>query len=475
MTDKITLFWFRQDLRISDNPGLFEAAKRGPVMPIYILEEDILNSFKRGSASKWWLNQSLAMLNKALNNNLNLYKGNPKDLLLEIIQKNYIEAVFWNTCFTPWHLKKDDEIIACLEGKGIKSYCFNASLLWDPSKILKKEGSFYKVFTPFYQQGCLRSLSPRYPLPTPEKLILIKDNVNPTTLSDLNLLTSKKWYQSLALHWKVGEKAAQNKLESFLDQGLQGYKEGRNYPAQFHTSRLSPYLHFGEISPNQVWHAIQSKNLYPGLEKDVESFLRELGWREFSSYLLYHFPTLPDENFQSKFNDFPWEENKSLLKAWQKGQTGYPLVDAGMRELWQTGYMHNRVRMVVASFLVKNLLLHWRYGADWFWDCLIDADLANNSASWQWVAGSGADASPYFRIFNPVLQGKKFDPKGEYTCQYVPELKSLPKKYLFNPWDAPAEILKSAGVVLGQNYPYPIVDLKQSRLRALKAFKMISK
>ena len=479
VTKKINLFWFRGDLRLSDNPGLFEASKNAIVMPVYILEEDTRDPFKMGSASKWWLNKSLTILDKDLGNSLNIYKGNPKEILLDITQKNNIEDVYWNTCYTPSYLRSDAEIKESLKDKGINSYCFNASLLWDPSEILKKEGSSYKVFTPFYQKGCLSAPPPRRPLPTPEGLTLTKDNRNSTKLSDLNLLPDKKWYHSLNFHWKIGEKAAQDKLENFLDQGLKGYKEGRNYPAQYHTSKLSPHLHFGEISPNQVWYAVQSKSLYyggdKGIDNDIESFLSELGWREFSYYLLYHFPTLPHENFQSNFNAFPWEENKSLLKAWQKGQTGYPLIDAGMRELWQTGYMHNRVRMVVGSFLVKNLLLHWRYGAAWFWDCLIDADLASNSASWQWVAGSGADASPYFRIFNPVLQGEKFDSEGEYTCHYVPELKKLPKKYLFNPWEAPQDILNSAGIVLGQNYPYPIVDIQQSRLRALESYKMISK
>jgi len=273
--------------------------------------------------------------------------------------------------------------------------------------------------------------------------------------------------------WGIGEAAAQKQLQHFLDNGLLGYKEGRNYPVKDNTSRLSPYLQFGEISPNQIWHAAQMRTNTKNIA-DVEHFLRELGWREFSYHLLYHFPDLPRKNFQSKFDTFEWTYNETLLQAWKHGKTGYPIVDAGMRELWQTGYMHNRVRMIVASFLIKNLLIHWHHGEDWFWDCLIDADLANNSASWQWVAGSGADAAPYFRIFNPITQGQKFDPDGTYTRKFVPELSSIPDKFLFNPWEAPQEILRACGVRLGDTYPLPIVNLAASRNEALRIYKELS-
>ena len=267
--------------------------------------------------------------------------------------------------------------------------------------------------------------------------------------------------------WVVGEKAAHQHLARFLQEGLPYYKGGRDFPARPYVSRLSPYLHFGEISPHAVWHALQKEKD----EENVSHFQRELGWREFSYSLLYAFPELPSKNFQAKFDRFPWKKDPQKLKAWQKGQTGIPFVDAAMRELWQTGYMHNRARMVVASFLVKNLLIHWHEGEAWFWDCLVDADLANNSASWQWVAGCGADAAPYFRIFNPVTQGEKFDPDGAYICRYVPELKNLPPPYLFSPWTAPEQVLEKAGVELGKHYPHPIVDLKKSREEALKAFR----
>ena len=289
----------------------------------------------------------------------------------------------------------------------------------------------------------------------------------------MQLLPDIPWHKKMEQYWQPGETGAHKRFEEFLDNGLKDYKEGRNYPARSNVSRLSPHLHFGEISPRQVWQDICARMIADRCERDGEHFLSELGWREFSYNLLYHFPELPRINLQKKFDRFPWRNDIDALKAWQRGQTGYPIVDAGMRELWGTGYMHNRVRMIVGSFLVKNLLLHWHHGEDWFWDTLVDADLANNSAGWQWIAGCGADAAPYFRIFNPVTQGRKFDSQGIYVRRYVPEISQLPDKYLHSPWEAPQEVLTQAGVRLGENYPAPIVDLKQSRERALAAFKYL--
>ncbi len=469
MTDKITIFWFRQDLRIADNPGLFEAAQHGAVLPVYILDTDELS--KMGSASQWWLHHSLNALNESLDNTLNVYVGSSKNILLEILQKNAIQAVYWNRCYEPWRIENDSLIKAELKNINIECKSFNGSLLWEPWDVLKKDKTPYKVFTPFYTRGCLQARSPRHPLPKPEKLTLIKDLHNLTTLGNLELLPKVRWDKQMKACWEIGEHAAKSKLIEFLDDGLQGYKENRNYPFKKNVSRLSPHLHFGEISPNQAWHGAQAQGLSHGWTKDSDCFLSELGWREFSHSLLYHFPDFPNKNFQQKFDNFPWANNPLYLKAWQTGQTGYPIVDAGMRELWQTGYMHNRVRMIVGSFLVKNLLQHWHFGRDWFWDCLVDADLANNSSGWQWIAGSGADASPYFRIFNPITQGEKFDPDGKYTRSLVLELNRLPNKYLFKPWEAPENVLKSAGVVLGGTYPNPIVDLKVSRNKALEAYK----
>ncbi len=289
-------------------------------------------------------------------------------------------------------------------------------------------------------------------------------------LENLCLLPTNAWHEKLRQYWQPGEAGAQTRLKEFLRNGLKDYKEGRNHPGKNHVSRLSPHLHFGEISPNDVWHTAKQKMVEVRCRTDGEHFLSELGWREFSYNLLYHFPDLPRVNLQKKFDAFPWRKDEEALKRWQKGQTGYPIVDAGMRELWETGYMHNRVRMIVGSFLIKNLMLHWHYGEEWFWDTLVDADLANNSASWQWIAGCGADAAPYFRIFNPITQGKKFDEDGEYVRRHVSELKHMPLKFLHNPWEAPEKILREAGVKLGVDYPLPMVNLGDSRERALKAF-----
>lgn len=450
-----TLVWFRQDLRLADNPALHEAVKNGSVMAVYILDDKTPGEFKMGAASRWYLHYSLASLNKSLDNQLNFYCGDAQTIILELVKKHHITAVYWNRCYEPWRIKAD----AALKSKLPICKSFNGSLLWEPWQVLKGDGTPYKVFTPYYKNGCLQKPAPRMILPAPKKINLVCDD-KAIPLQALNLLPQVNWDKAFLPHWSIGEQNADKKLNKFLKNNIGTYKENRDFPAKSSTSYLSPCLHFGELSPNQVWYSAPH---------DGADFLRQLVWREFSYYLLYHFPTLPFDNFQKKFNDFPWRKNTKNLKAWQQGKTGYPLIDAGMRELWQTGYMHNRVRMVVGSFLVKNLLIHWHEGEAWFWDCLIDADLANNSASWQWVAGTGADAAPYFRIFNPITQGEKFDKEGEYTRRFVPELRDLPNRYLFKPWLAPEAVLKSAGIELGKTYPKPIVDLSFSRMRALEA------
>ncbi|MBA24951.1 MAG: deoxyribodipyrimidine photolyase, partial [Candidatus Marinimicrobia bacterium] len=294
---------------------------------------------------------------------------------------------------------------------------------------------------------------------------------NSESLNSLNLLPKFKWYKKLETHWDIGEKGAKKSFKNFINNGLSNYKKGRNFPSEKNVSRLSPHIHFGEISINRIWSEIEKQKP----TNNTDHFKSELGWREFSYNLLYFNKDLSRKNYQEKFDFFPWEYDEKKFYAWKKGLTGYPIVDAGMRELWQTGYIHNRVRMIVGSFLVKNLLIDWRYGERWFWNCLVDADLANNSASWQWVAGSGADAAPYFRIFNPVIQGFKFDENGKYTKKFIPELKNIPNKFLFNPWECPKEILEKVGIKLGDNYPKPIVDLKNSRNDALLAYQKIKK
>ena len=469
--NKTIIVWFRQDLRIADNPALSAAADSGrPIVPVYILDDHSAEEWSMGAASRWWLHHSLKALAQSLDGKLRLLSGDARAVIPGLVREIDAAAVMWNRCYEPWRAARDNEILAALEAADIDVETFNGSLLFEPSTVSKPDGTPYKVFTPFYRKGCLqRSPAPDAPLGIPEKLNLAGDTAEDGLVA-LDLMPGIPWYEEMASSWQPGEQGAHARLRQFLDAGISHYKVGRNRPDQAHVSRLSPHLHFGEISPRQVWHEARSMAAIGGLERDVDHFLSELGWREFSYYLLHHWPHLPRRNLQTKFDRFPWRDDSEALKKWQCGVTGYPIVDAGMRELWRTGYMHNRVRMIVGSFLVKNLMLHWHHGEDWFWDTLVDADLANNSASWQWIAGCGADAAPYFRIFNPVTQGRKFDPDGAYVRQYVPELADLPKKFLHSPWEAPDDILAAAGVELGENYPRPIVELKASRERALRAF-----
>ena len=465
------IHWFRQDLRISDNPALFEASKHAEVLPIYILDDQNSGEFSMGEASRFWLHNSLDDLYKNLNQNLSLYKGDPLETLLDIINRFKIDEVYWNRCYEPWRIKRDTQIKSKLESKGVLVKTFNGSLLWEPWTIKKDDGSPYKVFTPFYRKGCLNSKEPRIPLPNADISNYLSDKNHSLELSELSLIPSVRWDIPMHSFWNIGEAGAYKRLSDFINKGIQHYKEGRNFPSKPFVSRISPHIHFGELSPNQAWYLAKNQ----GSNKNIDHFLSELGWREFSYSQLYFNPDLPRKNLQTKFDQFPWENNLDHLIAWQKGKTGVPMVDAGMRELWQTGSMHNRVRMIVGSFLVKNLLLNWHHGERWFWNCLVDADLASNSASWQWVAGCGADAAPYFRIFNPVTQGEKFDPDGEYIKKYIPELSNLPNKYLYSPWEAPNEVLTEANIVLDKDYPKPIVELKASRERALDAFKSLKK
>lgn len=474
MVEQSTILWFRQDLRVSDNPALVHAVEQGKVMPIYILDDDDAGEWVMGGAERVWRHHALHDLNKSLNGNLWVYKGKAQDVLTQILKDHAIKGLTWNRCYEPWRIKRDKDIKFHFQDQGLEVESFNGSLLWEPWTIKNQQGEPYKVFTPYYKKGCLNAEPPREPLPAPKNIETLQCTQPASKIDDLGLLPSNlDWDDIMVRDWDISEQGAHDRLHEFLDEGLKGYKDGRNNPAEPHVSRLSPYLHHGQISPNTAWHAARKYGAIHHCENDMEVFCSELGWREFSHSLLYHFPSLPTDNLQGKFDAFPWRKSDKDLQAWQRGMTGCPMVDAGMRELWQTGYMHNRVRMIVASFLVKNLLIHWHAGEAWFWDCLVDADLANNSASWQWVAGCGADAAPYFRIFNPVTQGEKFDPDGVYVRTYVPELKNLPDKYLHAPWDAPKDVLKRAGVVLGETYPELIVDLKASRERALEGYQSI--
>jgi len=470
VNNQYTIFWFRQDLRLSDNPALSAAVDSGNVVPIYILDDDHAGDMKMGAASRWWLHHSLVALNQTLGGKLQFFSGPAGQVLEGLCEQYDIKALYWNRCYEPWRIKRDAKIQAELSDEGIEVQSYNGSLLWEPWQVLKKDATAYKVFTPYYKKGCLSNAPPvRAPLPAPVNQNILSLNASDLEVNDLALLPQVEWCMSLRTCWDIGEQGAQNAMKTFFEAGIDDYETGRNFPGKNKISRLSPYLHWGEISPHQLWYSVHQI----GDDDNIERFKSELGWREFSYYQLYHFPRLPRDNFQNKFDFFPWCDNKEKLLAWQRGQTGYPIIDAGMRELWQTGFMHNRVRMIVASFLVKNLLIHWHHGADWFWDCLVDADLASNSASWQWVAGCGADAAPYFRIFNPIIQGERFDKNGDYTRRYVPELSAMPTKFLFKPWEAPSEVLADAGVKLGANYPLPIVDISSSRKAALDAYQQI--
>jgi deoxyribodipyrimidine photo-lyase len=469
MTNDVAIQWFRQDLRLSDNPALIAASRHNNVLPIYILDDDRAGDHVMGAASRWWLYHSLKSLNASIGGKLSVYQGNSIDVLTKVIGNHDVNAIYWNRCYEPWRIDCDSKLKSYLKNMGIKAESTNGSLLWEPWSIRKDDGNPYKVFTPFYRKGCMQAQAPREPLPPPTNKKYLQDKKNALDINQLGLLPKKPWGTKLSSHWDIGESGAHTRFQKFINEGLDHYKDGRNLPTKPYVSRISPYLHHGEISPNQLWYKV--RNLADN--KHVDHFCSELGWREFSYSQLFFNPELPTKNLQSKFDTFPWVDDSTLLVSWQKGKTGIPMVDAGMRELWQTGYMHNRVRMIVGSFLVKNLRLHWHHGERWFWNTLVDADLANNSSSWQWVAGCGADAAPYFRIFNPVIQGQKFDADGTYVRHFIPEIASLPNKYLFNPWEAPEDILKETGIQLGSTYPKPIIDLKISRDAALEAFKLL--
>lgn len=457
----VVILWFRQDLRIHDNPALVAAVNTGQVLPVYILDDVNAGNASMGAASRVWLHESLKSLNRSLSGRLKLFAGDAARIIPQLCDASGASAVFWNRCYEPWRIPRDRAIKQALTGRGLESRSYNASLLWEPWTILKKDNTPYKVFTPYYQNGCLAASLPRQVEVAAGNIEFYDRAVeSECELAELGLLPEHSWHRSILENQKVGEDAAFEKLERFIEQNLSEYRQGRDFPSSGATSSLSTHLHFGEISPHQIWWRLQREGSN-GEAENINHFKRELAWREFSYYQLYHWPHLPDTPFSPAYQNFRWKSDKAALQAWQQGETGFPIIDAGMRELWQTGYMHNRVRMIVASFLVKNLLIDWREGASWFWDCLLDADLASNSASWQWCAGCGADAAPYFRVFNPVLQSQKFDPDGEYIGRFCPELGQLPLKYQHQPWLATQSI----------DYPQPMVDLKVTRLRAIEWYK----
>ena len=461
---KNCLIWFRNDLRLRDNPLIAHCIKHNlKVIPVYIA--DMTDSM--GSASKWWLKESLSSLNKSLNGKLLIETTDKKHVLKNLCSEYKIDSIVWSARYASDEIIEDSDIEKYLLKQGYRVDIFHSSLLKNPETTLKKDGTPFKVYTPFYKQ---KYLDVKYQIHEYDfKKLQFIDNIKPSENID-TIFSKENWHNKFTDEWQPGESGAVKKLNLFIKDGLNGYSEGRNRPDKRHTSMLSPHIRFGEISIRVIAKTLENNN-----SADAEIFYRELVWREFSYHLLFHFPHIVNINLQKKFETFPWINDKNHLHKWQKGLTGYPIVDAGMRQLWQTGYMHNRVRMIVGSFLVKNLLIHWKFGQEWFWDTLVDADIASNSASWQWVAGTGADAAPYFRIFNPVTQSKKFDPDGDYIRKYVPELKNIPNKYIHLPGELDDKSLIEYGVKLGSDYPYPIVDLSITRERALSAFKKLSK
>lgn len=470
------IVWFRQDLRLDDNPALSAAADSGaPVIPLFIWSPEEEGDWEPGAASRFWLHHSLTELAQSLaklGSPLVVKRGYSLSILRDFAKAVAAQAVYWNRRYEPATIVRDKNIKGALSADGVEARSFNGSLLFEPWQVLNGKNEPYKVFTAFYKSATAL-VSPPYPVEKPKKLIAPAKNLQSATISDLMLLPKIDWTKGIEMAWKPGEKGALKNLEEFLSGAVDDYVSERDRPAVQGTSRLSPHLHFGEISPRTIWHAVKDADKSTRGREGKSTFLKEIVWREFAHHLLYHFPLTTKAPLRPEFERFPWRDDPDLLKVWQKGQTGYPLVDAGMRELWQTGWMHNRVRMIVASFLVKDLLLPWQEGAQWFWDTLVDADLANNTLGWQWSAGCGADAAPYFRVFNPILQSEKFDPEGIYIKRWVPELAKLPKPWFHHPWDAPQEVLKTHGVELGKNYPHPVVDHAFARDRALSAFKQL--
>jgi deoxyribodipyrimidine photo-lyase len=423
-----------------------------------------------GSASRWWLHRSLENLGQRVP--LVLRRGAADRVIAEVLGETGAHAVYFTRDYAPWSGGLERRVKAACEVAGAACHRYGGYLLHEPEAIRNGQGQPYKVYTPF-SRACFASGEPKPPRPVPD-FTAWTGAVRSDALADWKLLpTQPNWAAGFESHWQPGEEGARQRLADFIEDGLAHYADERDRPDRDVTSRLSPHLHFGEISPAQCWHAVRAAQSQAGgrLDGAAEKFLKEVLWREFSYHLLHHWPTLPESPFKPEFADFPWTDDPAGLKAWQAGRTGYPIVDAGMRELWATGIMHNRVRMIAASFLIKDLLIPWQEGERWFWDTLVDADIASNAASWQWVAGSGADAAPYFRIFNPVLQGEKFDPQGAYVRKWVPELGRMPDQFIHKPWEAPLLVLKAAGVELGSNYPHPVVDHGKARDRALAALK----
>jgi deoxyribodipyrimidine photo-lyase len=467
-----SLYWLRQDLRLADNTALTAAAARGPLIALYVLDDETPGDWRIGGASRWWLHRSLEALGGKLQ--LVLRRGRAEHVIARVLAETGATSVHFTRDYAPWSGALEHRVKAAAEAGGASCHRYGGFLLHEPETIRNGSGEPYKVYTPF-SKACFAAGEPKPLKPVPA-FTHWSGAIASDRLEDWGLLPVRPdWAKAFPHHWTPGEDGAALRLKDFIADGLAHYADERDRPDRDVTSRLSPHLHFGEISPAQAWHGVRAAQFEAGgkIDKAAEKFLKEVLWREFSYHLLHHWPSLPDKPFRPEFSAFPWARNEGGLKAWQQGLTGYPIVDAGMRELWATGIMHNRVRMIAASFLIKDLLVPWVEGERWFWDTLVDADIGSNAASWQWVAGCGADAAPYFRIFNPILQGEKFDPQGSYVRKWVPELARLPDQFIHKPWEAPRLVLDAAGVAIGTTYPSPIIDHGKARDRALAAFQEI--
>ncbi|MCC7376810.1 MAG: deoxyribodipyrimidine photo-lyase [Verrucomicrobiales bacterium] len=472
------LVWLRADLRLADQPAFQWAIRSGgPVIPVFIWAPEEEAPWQPGAASRWWLHHSLVALESSLRergSRLILRRGASLDSLRALAKETGARAVVWNRRYEPAVIARDTKIKEALKTDGLEVESFNALLLCEPWTVHKKDGGPFQVFTPYWK-ACLELLNPGPAAGSPAPAALPSPKTWPKSepIEALGLLPKIPWDTGMAAAWKPGEAGAWAQVRRFTERPVLSYGEDRNRPDHEGTSRLSPHLHFGEVSPGRIWQRAQEAATQGGVAPAVFrswQFLAELGWREFAYHLLYHFPDTPERPLRRDFDGFPWRNNPVGLKAWQRGRTGVPLVDAGMRQLWTTGWMHNRVRMVVGSVLVKNLLISWQEGARWFWDTLVDADLASNTLGWQWVGGCGADAAPYFRIFNPVSQGQKFDPNGDYVRRWVPELARVPAEFIHGPDEAPPGVLARSGVTLGTEYPRPLVEHRAARIAALEAF-----
>jgi deoxyribodipyrimidine photo-lyase len=469
------IVWLRRDLRLADNPALAAAARDfDRVIPVYVHAPAEESPWVPGATSRWWLHHSLRTLQAALcerGSRLILRSGASLATLRELLAATGARALYWNRVHEPALQARDLNIQTHLGSHGFDVRSFNAALLLEPAEVTRGDGGPYRVFTPFSKACLARDILA--PTPAVRLRLPAGRGLASLELRELELLPSRPWYRGFEAAWIPGEHGAWRRLEHFLEAALFDYPAARDRLDCAGTSGLSAHLHFGEIGPRQVWQALERLKRYdsrPRVLAAAETFQRQLLWREFAHHLLEHFPATPHEPLYAKYEDFPWRDDPERLEAWQRGRTGIPLVDAGMRELWATGFMHNRARMVVASFLTRNLGLHWLHGARWFWDTLVDADLANNTLGWQWAAGCGADAAPYFRIFNPVRQGERFDPEGAYVRRWVPELADLPARFIQRPWDAPPELLVATGSRHGNPYPPPVVDLEHSRRQALERY-----